>query len=322
MSDAQDKLDEAIAWHVRLNSGEADAKAWDGFTTWLEADDANRAAFDRVEELDGTLSALASELKTGETLSQFGRTPVRGSRRAIFAMGVFAALVLAIGVAYVARDRQPGAVEYATRLGETKSVRLADGTAVDLAAGTRLTVSERHVVLLQGEALFRVTPDPAHPFTVTVGDREVRDIGTVFDIQRYGHDVAVVVAEGEVDVRQHLGAQTGTDVHLRSGAKLTCQDGDKAVTVARVDPARALAWRDGYLVYENAALSEVVRDLNRHYPEQIAMADPSVAELKFSGVLKMDREDAVLERISRFLPVRVGRQSGGGFVLRGKAKGD
>jgi transmembrane sensor len=295
-------LDEAIAWHLRL--GEADEKIWAELTAWLEADPANRLAFDRVEDFDAELGD--ADLDDAPVPNQF---MLRRVAPWIAVAGLAASAVLAIVLFWP----QPQAVEYATRTGETRSIVLADGTHIDLNTATVLLAGPgRRVTLEKGQALFHVTKNTGEPFIVAAGDRTIRDIGTIFDVLRDSGVLTVVVAEGRVGVSPPGGAQ---EVALAQGDKLVHSETTGSTTVEKVDPEQALAWRQGYLVYRNAPLSAVVRDLNRYFPVPIAL-DEGAAAQRFSGVLKIDSQDAVLDRLSRFLPVKVDRGGDGKITLR------
>src|SRR5271165_4633907 len=50
------RLEEAVHWHVRLDTTTADEATWTEFTLWLEADAENRLAYDRVEDADATFA--------------------------------------------------------------------------------------------------------------------------------------------------------------------------------------------------------------------------------------------------------------------------
>lgn len=321
MSSDEHRLDEAIAWHVRLNSGDADEAVWLAFTAWLEEEAANRMAYDRVEELDAGIDPVIGR---EPALLRFQRTMPAKRHHWIAAAALLAAsLLLAIGIA--TRTYLPATVQYATRIGETKTVNLADGSIVTLNTGTTIIVAmgngSRAVTLERGEALFHVAKDAAHPFVVTVGDRSIRVVGTVFDVLRDAGTITVVVAEGRVAVSQR-GADPGiTEVQLGPGQRATGREGSPLETLEHVDAARALAWRDGYLIYDNAPLSGVVNDLNRYFPVPIALADGTVAARHFSGVLRIDNENAVLARIAQFLPVHV-QYVRGGIVLHDTRKPD
>ncbi|HUJ02152.1 MAG TPA: FecR domain-containing protein [Rhizomicrobium sp.] len=303
-------IDEAIAWHLRL--GEADEKAWAEFTRWLEADAANRRAFDRIEDLDAELEDPALRNRAENRILPF--TPPK--RIIKFAPWIAAgAIAASVALAFVFLNPAPRGAEYATKIGETRVVMLSDGTRIDLNTATRLRAEDRHVTLLAGEALFHVKNDARNPFTVTAGSTTVRDIGTTFDILRSAKTLTVVVAEGRVGV-----SRAGHEVPLAAGDKLVRSETTGSTEIEKVDPQEALAWTKGYLVYRNAPLSAVVRDLNRYFPNQV-MLDSRAAGDRFTGVLRIDNQDAILERLSRFLPVRVEREKDGGIVLRAIAPG-
>ena len=205
------RLDEAIAWRIELGAPDADENVWLAFTAWLEADSANRLAYDRVENLEADLAAPAlahalREIPAAPNVVEFGRAPHTRNRIRVWAWIAAAALAAAsIVVAVILPGRNSAPLEFATRVGQTKAVALSDGTRIDLNTDTRISVettrAARRVVLEKGEALFHVTPNSDQPFLVNVGDRVVRDVGTIFDIVRNGADTTIVVAEGRVVVQ-------------------------------------------------------------------------------------------------------------------------
>jgi transmembrane sensor len=316
------RLDDAIAWHVRVAAPDADETVWAEFTSWLEADQANRIAFNRVEDLDSELTALPPALAA--MAAEEATLRFRPSRWVWTAGATALAASIVLVVVFVTSGQQPN--EYVTQVGETRTVTLAHGTQIDMNTATKILVanegSGRHVVLEQGEALFHVARDPAHPFVVTVGDRDVRDLGTMFNVLRNNGVITVVVAEGRVAVSPHANVQNADEVKLSQGDQLVHSEDNGTTTVERVDIAHALAWRDGYLIYDNAPLSKVVRDLNRYFPYHVVLENNAVAMRRFSGALRMDNENAVLERISQFLPVSVQHHPNGDITLRNAGNSD
>ncbi len=330
---SEKRLEEATAWHVQLTSGDVEKANWAGFTEWLEADDANRAAFAQVEnfyaELDSVADAfgpvLSDEGSSAKVVSLASARSTAWPSRAILGAGL--ALLAASLVFFV--DLGPFApgsnrlktTQYTTQVGKTETVKLADGSVIDLNTNTKVAVSlggaVRRVRLDQGEALFRVAKDPAHPFVITAGDMDIRDVGTVFNVLRYAKLLTVTVAEGKVAVSSHAatGLQSGDVTQLAPGDQLVHKEGNSTVTVRRANPAAVLGWRDGYLSYDNAPLSQVVSDLNRYFPAVI-LVQGDAASRPFSGVLRMDDETAVLDRLAKFLSIEVVRDSNGTITLR------
>ena len=115
--------------------------------------------------------------------------------------------ILPIGFTLLSRDSsQP--LTYSTAKGENRTVLLDDGSVVYL--NTRTTLSWqfdediRRVDLVEGEALFDVTPEVYRPFVVHAGAGVVRVLGTRFNVHRKnGSDVVVTVLEGRVRSRRH-----------------------------------------------------------------------------------------------------------------------
>ena len=330
------RLDQAVSWHVRLNSGDVGEADWTQFTQWLEADAENRQAFERVENLSDQLDAAKDDIRAGlqqlETadnvvvlaVRRWARQAATAPRGLAAAALVAASLAIAVGLGHF-WPTAPTSQVYATHIGEDRLVALADGSIIHLNTNTRISVAladhERDVTLNHGEALFRVAKDPSRPFIVIAGDRKIRVVGTVFNILKHKGRVAVTVAEGIVAVRpvaDSQGQATQATATLTAGRQLIHEEATGETRIRDVDPQTVLAWQEGNLTYDDTPLSEVVRDLNRYFPVHVQPQNAAVAALRFSGVLKVDNEDAVLRRLEEFLPVSVER-SNHKIILRPKA---
>jgi transmembrane sensor len=331
-SDDDLRLNTAAVWYSRLQSGAEAESVWTDFAAWLEADDANRIAFDQVEALYDDLDeavpsqeVIARAAPAPNVVVLSGRprrfTPMRVGFAGLAALAASLAVFVGIRLTVVGED----AVRYATKTGEMQTVLLADGTTVEMNTASTLAVTftgqERHVTLSQGEALFRIAKDSARPFLVTVGGRDVRDVGTVFNILRDHARTVVTVESGEVSVSPDSAAAQGAPVLLSAGEQLAAEDG-AGEAVNHVDPAQATSWRQGYLTYKEAPLSVVVADLNRYFAGRIVLSDKDAGVRRFSGVLKVDDEDAVLNRLAQLLPLVVDRKGDGEVALRLKRQGD
>lgn len=325
------RLEQAAAWHIRLTSDDAREQDWVEFTVWLETDAANRDAYDAVERISADVDANATVLRdrlaaqqdaapaTAQVLTfpQPKRVPL--SRRHWLSVGVaalaaaIAGLVLVPGLGPRPADTQ----RFATQTGEQRDVALADGSHIHLNTATTVEVAmsdgRRDVRLVGGEAYFDVAKDPSRPFVVEVGDQRVAVVGTAFNIIRHDGNITVTVARGVVAV------QTGANgERLTAGDQIAHREGERGVVRTSVDPAVAVAWRDGRLVFTDAPVSQVISDLNRYFSPSIRAEDVSVADLRFTGVLKIDDQGAVLKRLEEFLPV-VAQQQSDGVILRRKA---
>jgi transmembrane sensor len=178
----------------------------------------------------------------------------------------------------------------------------------------RFSHFSRKVILTGDEAAFDVAHDTGRPFTVAVDKATVRVVGTEFNVRRDAGDFAVTVRRGIVQVAPDAGSASAA-VRLVAGQQLVSHAGQyRVATSASVDDA--FSWRRGQLVYRMRPLAEVVRDLNRYYSSDIAVAGPA-AELNFSGVLTLDGEAAVVARLCELLPL-ASRAENGSIVLEAR----
>jgi transmembrane sensor len=315
--DSEDIARAAADWFVRLQSDGATDRDWMSFETWLNADQAHEQAFAAVENLSVDLDLIhekATSLRDTAKVVPFTRRKKTLSWGAWAAGGgIAAAMVIGvIGPRLVHPPASPSSQTIATAKGARKSVLLQDGTKVDLDSASVLVLSGenfRSIHLEKGQAAFAVRHNPKRPFTVYAGDRRIVDIGTVFDVARFGEKVEVTVERGEVAV-EAVAASSPPATVLPAGRQFVHRDGDAGATVREIDPEAALAWRSGRLVYSDAPLQTVASDLNRYFATPIRVEGRRTAELRFSGVLILDSEDAVVGRLQAFLPVAVQRSSG------------
>lgn len=283
-------LDEAIAWHLRLATG--DEADWEAFTLWLEASSSHALAYDQVAMTDALLAdsdALAqAELpRAADNANDNLPAPVRGRW---WLVGGVASVVAAAAVTLAILPgvgREPPSSIYETPTGVARTVDMADGSRIELGGGSRLTVdggTPRLAALDRGEAVFHVRHDPARPFTVKVNDVAVEDLGTVFSIRRDSDAVRVAVAEGSVGV-----SRAARRVTLGPGEIATATQDD--IAAGRIDPKAVGSWRNRRLTFQGEPLSIVVERLNRLYALHISLA-PNLSGRPFTGMVQLTGDAA------------------------------
>ena len=101
--------------------------------------------------------------------------------------------------------------------------------------------------------------DAARPFIIDAGDRDIRVVGTQFNVLRHNGGLRVTVREGVVAVSPSADTSLRAEpVTLRVGDELERLPGSTVWTLKQVDPSAAFAWRGGELVYREERLDEVV----------------------------------------------------------------
>ncbi|WP_394761417.1 FecR family protein [Phenylobacterium sp.] len=296
----------AADWLVRLGSTSlADAEAVE-FDGWLSAHPANARAYDAA--LSVMLEVEAASAEINDRLAAAPAPRARANRRGwLVAGGLAAAATMALAVMPFSAIAPAATMTFATAKGEHRTVKLADGSTVELNAGTQLSVTlgrhQRRLVMPQGEAVFDVAADKDRPFLIAVGDRTVRVVGTRFDVRHRGDQLSVTVERGVVEVRPNDGV-AGRSFRLHPGQRLDTAQGAPAVQLSVVDPRQIESWRTGRLIYRDQPLSDVIVDLNQQFARPIVLEDPALAQTRVSGVLVLDDQDAVIRRLALLAPIK------------------
>jgi transmembrane sensor len=307
----------AADWVARL-SGEPVESDWLDFEAWLQSAPHNRRAYDKAMtlwlDLDHQAMPLAAAIADlVDDLDKSGRRPRTARRKPVLWWGGAMAGVAAVALTFAALNPYRGAepTSYSTAKGERKAITLTDGTKVMLNGASRIAVrferNQRDITLAQGEAAFIVTHDASRPFQVAVGDQTLRDIGTEFDVLRTGGDVIVTVRQGMVEARSATGDQR--PIPLGAGTRLVHREGAAASTVTLVSADDAFSWRSGRLIYRDRPLSEIASDLNRYGDSQVRVDGPA-AGVRFSGVLVIGDQKAMVRRLAALLPISQTRRDG------------
>lgn len=321
MSRSAQHLQEAADWLTRLQRSEVDETDWLAFDAWLSEPGAQEA-YDAIQAVD-------------EEIFQRGAA-VRGElavpRRAVAAkraftidwrwLGGLGAATAAAAIALVVAPwgellPQPDTL-YATAKGENRAVQLSDGSHIELNTDSHLSVrfdkDARRVTVHDGQALFDVAHDTARPFLITAGDETVRVVGTKFDVRRRDGQLTVTVLRGLVEV-----STDGEDapVRLRPGQMLEHVEGASGVVVRTVAAEDQVGWRSGRLVYRDQSLGRIVSDMNHYFERPLRLEGETTANLKFSGVLIVDGQDAMVRRLTSLMPISA-TPTDDSIVLRGK----
>ena len=323
--------EEAARWFAHLQGEAATGDDWLAFERWLQASPAHARAYERLESLwvDLDYAPVSRELG-GRPLLAARRLPARpqasglgarglgvrglgtrGPARRLW-IGAAAAIAASLAVA-VGLGLQPGAAAsqtFQTPAGQTRDIALADGTHIRLNAASKITVSlgrrARRVEMADAEAVFDVAHDARRPFLITVGDRQVRVVGTEFNLRHRDDSVDLTVRRGTVEVRP-ADAPDAPPTRVTVGQELTHTDGQAAQVLKVSDPIQSFAWTNGQLIYKDQPLSDVAADLSRRFSVPVRTADARTAALRFSGVLVTDNEPDVLRRLAAYAPVRIER---------------
>jgi transmembrane sensor len=301
---------QAAAWFAAQRRGLSCAEERRRLECWC-ADGQNQAALDRVHGLWDELEGL----KNGARVSGLVRAP---ARRLAGPLALAACLLATVagGVMWWQEQGAPSGYTARTAVGERRSVTLPDGSRVELNVVTRIDYRERYgrrdLKLLDGEALFFVHKDAAHPFIVRAGDYEVRAVGTAFNVRARDGMVQVALLEGVVSVRAVTGPQAGRTVAvLRPGQKIVLAESPPRAEVQRIAPQAVAEWREHTVSYEDVPIAQVVEDMNRLFARPLQVADAALAGRRVTLRLQVQDRAQTLQTLSALLgtSIRSGRDA-------------
>jgi transmembrane sensor len=354
-------------WLLRLSLGSPTEDERARFAAWCAEDSRHAAAYRRFESIWQDAATL-EEFKHLATLPPPRDAWWRRVRASLVVhplrWAASASLTIAIGGIGFWFLLRP--TYYATRIAEVRDIHLSDGSEITLGARSSLEVAfrrhERRVVLTSGVAFFSVAKNPSRPFIVLVGDKEVRDVGTKFEIRRDLVSMRVSVVEGTVEVMQvpdrageasreaPRSASLAARVTQPAGASIpngapipptlltsTESPNERILTAGQqvttafagaipdphvMPPVDPATWRHGRLVYVDTPLKDIIADANRYSREPIEIADERVANIRISVTCPSDRIDETVAALARSLSLKVERREVGGIVLRARESGD
>lgn len=182
---------------------------------------------------------------------------------------------------------RPGALLYNTltnpRGSRVVNLTLNDGTKVWLNAESSIRYpvlfpgADRSVEIT-GEAYLEVAADAHRPFRVTSGATTVDVLGTAFDINTYSDEPAgrVTLVQGAVRVGH------GNELMLHPGQQAVIRD--QVSLGASPDIDKVLAWKNGWLEFQDVDLPTMMRQLARWYDISISF-EGNIPKRQFNGRL-------------------------------------
>jgi transmembrane sensor len=293
-------LDAAIAWQLSLDSGNPVER--EAFSKWHAAHEEHARAWRQLGMLDQRFSVASGPARTALLQSR------EGIRRRVRKLGSgLASVVAVIGLALFAGERYLPVgywlADQRTATGEQRTLRLADGTLINLnthsAVDVRFDEKQRRVVLQEGEILVETGHGDARPFIVETREGSMRALGTRFLVKREEAGTRLSVLQSAVAVHPQSSAD---EQILREGQQVLIRNNGLG-SVAALNLG-ADAWTRGMLVVDNARLEDLVHELGRYRRGYLGVT-PQVADLRITGSFPLQNTDLALSALLPTLPVQI-----------------
>lgn len=150
--------------------------------------------------------------------------------------------------------------------GSKYQLTLSDGTKVWLNTHSKLKYPtsfnrEKREINLSGEAYLEVAHDSKRPFVVRAGEATVSVLGTSFNVNAYeGDKVTTTLLKGSVRV-----ANISSHVTMQPNQQAVLTGLSSAIKVLNVDAEEAISWKNGYFVFHDQNIKEVMKTIQQWY---------------------------------------------------------
>jgi transmembrane sensor len=312
--------EEAIAWLLRLRSGDATSDDVTAFREWCSQHPTRARAFSRIRRLWDGVGPAAQEKFDPSALTRLassrGTSGVLLGRRA-FLGGAIAASAAVVGyaAAYPPLGLWPAISEwdadYRTAIGEQRRIALANDNSIELNTRTSIVMrlpkdDHDRLELISGEGLVKAQ---AHPLEVTAANGQIRATNATFNVRRDNDKVSVTCLAGEVTV----GCRSDS-TRLTGGHRMAYSDADFG-PVSSADPETAVSWSEGFLVFHDTELAAVIAEINRYRPGRIVVVNSVLSKRLVNGRFYLAHLDDVVGKFRNAFGARVTALPAGIVIL-------
>lgn len=295
---------QAIHWMLKLRESGQNARLQQQCEHWRAAHQEHELAWQRVQSLQQELNLRAVPgasvaLQTLENSSQ------RLQRRQ--ALKLLSGVLVLGSAAWLGKDLQlisPWTADVASATGQRRSVRLPDGSLLQLntnsAADLAFEADQRLIRLKHGELMLTCAKDtntPARPLLVSTREALLQGFDGRFVVRQDDDCTRVSVSQGSVAIHSPGPMQW---IHAGQSYRLDA----RGATLLHNQDMDAGAWAEGLIVTRDMRLGDFLAEVGRYRHGYVSCAD-DIADLRLSGVFRLEDTDKLLQLLPQTLPVKV-----------------
>lgn len=196
---------------------------------------------------------------------------------------------------------------YQTAFGETREIKLPDGSDVTLNANSKLLFSrlfffkKEREVLLTGEAGFSVIHTKDHrPFVIRTPDRlQVRVLGTKFLVYSRRERSKVVLTSGSIELTSMK--TNASPVLIKPGEVVDINPQGQFYIAQSEAPEEHFLWKDKRFIFNKTPLCEIAKQVQERFGVKIIIPDPTLAETPITGNYPAETADEIVSMLSTIL---------------------
>ena len=307
----QQVVKQAIHWLLRLRNNSANARLRQQCEVWRAEHHEHELAWQRVQSLQAELSSNLRAVPGAQVAFNTLENSAQGLGRRQ-ALKLLSGALLIGSVAWLGKDAvgwQQWTADFATATGERRGFQLPDGTRLELNTASAVDLDynaqQRLIKLTRGEVIVTCGGiDEGSPFDrpLRVQSRQgvYEGVGARF-ILRQDDCTRLSVTGGIVLIHSPLAAD-GTPTQVQAGQSYLI-DHHQAKLAPPLD-MDAGAWVDGLIVTRNMRLGDFLDEVGRYRHGYLTCA-ADIADLRLSGVFRLENTDRLLAILPQTLPVQL-----------------
>jgi transmembrane sensor len=255
-----------------------------------------------------SLYTLDEQRSVRNLKAKMGLTAIGKSRKLYGWLSTAAAVLLVAGIStwYLIERGKTDFLIKETTAGVIDSVLLADGSRVYLAENTTVRYPQkfkediRPVVLVRGQAFFKVTKDAKHPFQVSINNSVVKVLGTSFNINYTIDKINLSVKTGRVMFTPNTKSESSI---LSAGEALT-YDLNKNL-LSKENGLNSTSWLTHELQFVDMPLEEVCKQLSDYYKVKVVLLAEMANAKKLNANFSNTSIDEVLKVLKQIYPIQI-----------------
>ena len=294
---------QAIHWMLKLRESGHNARLQLQCEQWRSEHHEHELAWQRVLDLHQELNLRAIP-GAGVALQTLETSERRLHRRQ--ALKLLTGVALVGSAAWLGKDRQVldnWTSDYATATGERRTFALPDGSLLQLntqsAADLTFDDRQRLIRLKHGELMLTcsATQGQDRPLLVQTHDTLLEGFEGRFVVRQDSDCTRVSVSQGKVAIHR---PGNGALQWMSSGQNWRL-DGQGARLLEHQD-MDAGAWVEGLIVTRDMRLADFLAEVARYRHGYLGCSD-EIADLRLSGVFRLEDTDKLLQLLPQTLPV-------------------
>ncbi|MFJ2710448.1 FecR domain-containing protein [Pseudomonas sp. NPDC087346] len=308
----QQVVKQAIHWLLRLRNNHGNSRLNRQCEAWRAEHHDHELAWQRVQSLQAELSNNLRTVPGAQVAFNTLENSAQGLGRRQ-ALKLLSGALLMGSAAWLAKDTsawQQWSADYATATGERRGFQLPDGTRIELNTASAVdldyTKQQRLIKLTRGEII--VTCGGAdegasinRPLRVQSRHGSYEPFDARFIVREEANCTRLSVTKGRVAIVSPR-AVDGDSIEVLAGQSYLIDHHQ-----ARLAPPLDMdvgAWVDGMIVTRNMRLADFLSEVGR-YRQGFLTCASDLADLRLSGVFRLEDTDKLLAVLPQTLPVQL-----------------